>query len=144
MSNLETKVQEVNKILKDGEPDNITADKSRGFVMTGYTPQYVVDAMNKVFGLEGWGFEDIYNKIADREAVAHVRVWLKTEEGTVERTAYGSKVMFEKTSYGDAKKSAQTDGLKKALSYFSIGNRAYHGKLEAKEKGSFATDYSNY
>jgi recombination DNA repair RAD52 pathway protein len=143
---LENKVKEVNEILKAGEPDNITADKSRGFQMTGYSPQYVVDAMNKVFGLEGWGFEDIYNKIDKngKEAVAHVRVWLKTEDGAVERTAYGSKVMFEKTSYGDAKKSAQTDALKKALSYFSIGNRAYHGKLEAKEKGSFATDYSNY
>lgn len=139
---LEKKVKEVNEILKNGEPDNVTADKSRGFQLTGYSPQYVVDAMNKVFGLEGWGFEDIYNKISNGEAVAHVRVWLQTEENAVERTAYGSKVMLEKTSYGDAKKSAQTDGLKKALSYFSIGNRAYHGKLKAKE--SFATDYDNY
>lgn len=134
MRNLEALVQEVNKILKDGEPSNITADKSRGFEMTGYSPQYVVDAMNKVFGLDGWGFEDIYNKVADKEAVAHVKVWLKLDEvRVVERTAYGSKKLLEKTSYGDAKKSAQTDGLKKALSYFSIGNRAYHGKLEAKE-----------
>lgn len=145
MANLEESVKEVNKILKEGEPENITADKSRGFEMTGYSPQYVVDAMNKVFGLDGWGFEDIYNKIADKEAVAHVRVWLKVDDDhTIERTAYGSKVLVEKTdketgkkrvltTYGDAKKSAQTDGLKKALSYFSIGNRAYHGKLEVKK-----------
>jgi len=133
MIDLKALVKKVNKILKDGEPGNITADKSRGFEMTGYSPQYVVDAMNEVFGLDGWGFEDIYNKVADKEAVAHVRVWLKLdEERVVERTAYGSKRLLEKTSYGDAKKSAQTDGLKKALSYFSIGNRAYHGKLEVK------------
>lgn len=122
--------KKVNKILKDGEPDNVTSDPSRGFDMTGYSPQYVVDAMNEVFGLDGWGFEDIYNKVADKEAVAHVRVWLKLDENrAVERTAYGSKQLLDKTSYGDAKKSAQTDAIKKALSYFSIGNRAYHGKL---------------
>src|SRR6185312_17383890 len=30
---------------------------------------------------------------------------------------------------GDARKGAQTDAIKKALSYFSIGNRAYQGLL---------------
>lgn len=137
---MEDKVKQVNQILKDGEPGNITADKSRGFELTGYDPQYVVDAMNKVFGVEGWGFEDIYNKIAEKEAVAHIRVFLTDGENRYERTAYGSKRMMEKTSFGDAKKSAQTDALKKALSYFSIGNRAYHGKLKLNNN-SYGNQY---
>ena len=53
------------------------------------------------------------------------------------RTAYGSKQNIKRksgdkwnSSWGDCKKSAQTDALKKALSYFSIGNKAYHGLLK--------------
>ncbi len=41
---------------------------------------------------------------------------------------------------GDARKGAQTDALKKGLSYFGIGNRAYHGLLEnPKESKNGAT-----
>lgn len=133
---LEQKIKKINKILKDGEPGNITEDNSRGFVLSGYDPQYVIDAMNTVLGVRQWGFEDIYNKVAGGEAVAHIRAWVEYGEGgKIERTAYGSKKIIFKgekqlTSFGDAKKSAQTDAIKKALSYFSIGNRAYHGKLK--------------
>jgi recombination DNA repair RAD52 pathway protein len=132
------KVKKVNKILLKGEPHNITEDLYSGFKATGYKPQYIVDAMNQVFGIDGWGFDEISNKIVgadyELEAVANVKVFI----GESYRYAYGGKkFQWQKdgeskiTDYADAKKSAQTDAIKKALSYFSVGNRAYHGKLKA-------------
>lgn len=134
---MEEKIKKVNKILKKGEPKNITEDKTRGFSSTGYDPQYIIDAMNKVFGIEGWGFEDLYNKTFENETVAKIRAWLSVGDNEVSRTAYGSKKILEKTWLGDAKKSAQTDAIKKALSYFSIGNRAYHGRLKKSDKKGY-------
>jgi len=124
---MEDKIKKVNELLLKGEPDNISEDTYSGFKKSGYSPQYVVDAMNAVFGIDGWGFKDIYNKFANGEVVAKVKVWIG--DITISRTAYGGEVKREKQNYGDCKKSAQTDALKKALSYFSVGNRAYHGKL---------------
>ena len=146
---MESKIKEVNKILLDGEPGNITEDSYSGFKATGYKPQYVIDSMNKVFGIDDWGFEVISNEIGGKdqemEAVCSIKVFIRTvrrlENGNTgykraDRTAYGGKkIQWRKTGekvtdFADAKKSAQTDALKKALSYFSIGNRAYHGKLK--------------
>jgi recombination DNA repair RAD52 pathway protein len=55
-----------------------------------------------------------------------VKVWLK--DIACMPVGWGQS-RVTKGDAGDAKKGAQTDALKKALSYFSIGNRAYHGYL---------------
>lgn len=129
----EDKIKRVNEILKNGEPHNIEVDTSRGFTLTGYKPQYIIDAMNQVFDIALWKFEKIsssINKIDSdqRVAVAEYQVTIITDGIEVSRTAFGSHTV-KKDRLGDALKSAQTDSIKKALSYFSIGNRAYHGKL---------------
>ena len=126
-------VERVNKLLKDGEPGNITKADTNGYV--GYEPQAIIDSMNESFGLGNWGFEELSSETVDNEkgtlAVAQVRVWLKDID--FKPFAWGqSRVTRGDT--GDAKKGAQTDAIKKALAYFSIGNRAYHGLLEKPEK----------
>lgn len=129
------KVEEVNAMLLAGEPANISIDTYSGY--TGYSPQYIVDALNEVFGAEVWGFEEIENKLKDTGkktktgepmiiSVSRVKVWFKD---VGERVAYGQGSVT-KGNYGDGMKSAQTDAIKKALSYFSIGSRAYRGELE--------------
>lgn len=130
---VESKVREVNELLKQGEPGNVSADTYSN--STGYKPQYIIDAMNKVFGLGGWGFEEISNDLVDKNeegkptmAVAQVKVWLR--EIDFQPAAYGQS-RVTRGDYGDARKGAQTDALKKALSYFSVGSRAYHGLLKA-------------
>ncbi|MHA1400174.1 MAG: Rad52/Rad22 family DNA repair protein [Candidatus Heimdallarchaeaceae archaeon] len=130
-----TKIKEVNKILKAGEPNNITVDTYSGY--TGYKPQSVVDAMNEVFGIDGWGFLEIETHTVKGAittkrgkndlAVSKIEAWI----GDVKRQAWGQN-QVTKGEYGHAKKSAQTDALKKALSYFSIGSRAYHGELKVE------------
>ena len=132
-------VKRVNEILKAGEPNNISVDSYSNY--SGYRPQYVVDAMNQVFGVHSWGFEEIgthtvKNAITTKKgqndlAVSKVEVWIVDKE--IKRPAWGQN-QVTRGDYGDAKKSAQTDALKKALSYFSVGNRAYHGKLNVKQE----------
>ena len=127
----QAKVQAVNEILLKGEPANISVDEHSGY--TGYKPQAVVDAMNEVFWGE-WGFEEVSSEITPGEkglAIAQVRVWLKGVE--FKPTSYGQN-RVTRGDVGDARKGAQTDAIKKALSYFSIGNRAYHGLLPDKKE----------
>ena len=131
---IEQKIKAVNKILHEGEPGNISVDNYSGF--TGYKPQYIIDAMNAVFKIGQWGFEEIASEIVTHQsekgnsslAIAQVKVWLKTIDFAP--VGYGQS-RVTKGDIGDAKKGAQTDAIKKALSYFSIGNRAYHGLLKA-------------
>jgi len=131
---IEQKIKAVNKILQGGEPGNISIDNYSGF--TGYKPQYLIDAMNAVFQIGQWGFEEVASEIVTHQtekghsslAIAQVKVWIKDIE--FKPVGYGQS-RVTKGDVGDAKKGAQTDAIKKALSYFSIGNRAYHGLLKA-------------
>jgi hypothetical protein len=133
-STIEDKVKAVNKVLQDGEPQNVSIDAYSGY--TGYKPQFIVDAMNIVFKLGNWGFEEVASEIVTHQtekgtstlAIAHVKVWLKGVD--FQPASYGQS-RVTKGDIGDAKKGAQTDAIKKALAYFSIGNRAYHGLLKA-------------
>jgi hypothetical protein len=133
-NNIADKVRKVNALLLKGEPNNITVDSYSNY--TGYSPQYIIDAMNAVMFGE-WGFEEMSNQLVDKDdsgkpglAIAQVSVWLSGVE--FRPKAYGQS-RVTRGDFGDAQKGAQTDAIKKALSYFSIGNRAYHGKLEKKK-----------
>ena len=132
---VEEKIKAVNKILQDGEPRNVSNDTYSGF--TGYKPQYIVDAMNAVFHIGGWSFEEVAAEIVSHQtekgttstlAIAQVKVSMKGIDFMP--VGYGQS-RVTKGDLGDAKKGAQTDAIKKALSYFSIGNRAYHGLLKS-------------
>lgn len=128
---IEGKIKEVNSVLLKGEPGNISADNYSG--MTGYKPQYIIDAMNAVFGIGEWGFTEVSNVLyrmqptdLDVLAIAQTEVWIKGID--FKPKAYG-QARITRGDVGDAQKGAQTDAIKKALSYFSIGNRAFHGLL---------------
>jgi hypothetical protein len=130
-----TQVKRVNDLLEAGEPRNVSLDEHTSY--TGYKPQFVCDAMNEVFGIGAWGFEEVSNEISATQdgkglAIAQVRVWLAGSD--FKPTGWGQN-RITRGDTGDAKKGAQTDALKKALSYFSVGTRAYQGLLVAGEKG---------
>ncbi len=129
---IEEKIKEVNEILTKGEPGNISVDTYSGY--SGYKPQFIIDAMNAIFGIGGWGFEELSSSLEGgvegknaTMAVGQVKVWIKGVEFAP--VGWGQS-RITKGDIGDAKKGAQTDAIKKALSYFSIGNRAYHGLLK--------------
>jgi recombination DNA repair RAD52 pathway protein len=132
---VEDRIKAVNKILQDGEPGNISVDSYSN--RTGYKPQYLIDVMNAVFKIGQWGFEEVGAELVTNQtdkgtsatiAIAQVKVWIK--DIAFMPVGWGQS-RVTKGDIGDAKKGAQTDAIKKALSYFSIGNRAYHGLLKA-------------
>ena len=133
------KIKAVNKILQEGEPKNVSVDSYSGY--SGYKPQHIVDSLNAVFGIGGWGFVEIASEIVTVQtdkgtasiAIAQVQVWLK---GIDFMPVGWGQARVTKGDVGDAKKGAQTDAIKKALSYFSIGNRAYHGLLRTEGTGN--------
>lgn len=126
-------VQHVNDVLGAGEPNNISFDAFGGY--TGYKPQYIIDALNDVLGFGGWGFDELSSEIAGQGdkglVIAQVRVWVK---GVDFRPTSWGQARITKGDIGDARKGAQTDAIKKGLSYFSIGNRAYQGLLPKPEE----------
>jgi len=126
---MQENILKVNKALELGEPDNISEDPYTHY--TGYQPQTIIDAMNDSLGIDGWGFEDLSNEVNEEStlALAQVKVWIGSVDNF--RTAYGQG-RVTRGDVGDGRKSAQTDALKKALSYFSVGNRAYLGLLDVK------------
>lgn len=127
-----SKVDQVNAILLKGEPGNVSHDSYSNY--TGYSPQATIDAVNEVFGVDGWGYEDVITKVEKSEGkvtISKVAVWISNKENT--RSAYGQS-RITKGDVGDALKGAQTDALKKALASFSIGNRAYLGLLAGESK----------
>lgn len=132
---VQTNIEQVNKLLEESEPDSISYDDYSGYI--GYKPQYVVRAMNKTFGYGSWGFNKLSMEVTEPDekgnmlAIAQVEAWLKGIENKM--TAYGQS-RVTRGDVGDAMKGAQTDALKKALSYFDIGQRAYFGLLEKPKK----------
>ena len=46
--NIREIVEQINALLKEGEPDNISEDTYNHY--TGYAPQAIFDAMNQVLG----------------------------------------------------------------------------------------------
>lgn len=128
------KVEQVNAILLAQEPGNISEDEYSHY--TGYKPQSIKDAMNKVFGLGKWGFSELSNEITKDDSgksivIAKVKVWIVGVEWEPE--AWG-QARIMRGDIGDSFKSAETDAMKKGLSNFSIGNRAYLGLLPGKKE----------
>ena len=130
---LADKVKAVNALLKAGEPSNWSTDH-KGYA--GYKPQSIIDAVNTEL-IGDWSVEvidkDKYlsaRKDKNGNAIQNVVVWVKVTLSGTSFTACASHPIID--DIGDAWKSAQTDATKKALSHFSIGNRAYHGLLTNK------------
>ena len=124
-------IKKINEILKAGEEKGNFSNDHKGYA--GYKPQSIIDAVNTEF-IGDWSVEvidkDKYisaKKDKNGNIIQNVVVWVKVTLSGTSFTACASHPIID--DIGDAWKSAQTDATKKALSHFSIGNRAYHGLL---------------
>lgn len=105
----------------------------------GYKPQFIVDAVNEVFGPENWHYQlhdtDLFTSGDDGQSgqvVVSVELFLRSNS---ESTFITHGIQFGQSqiiygNVGDAKKGAVTDAVGKGLSLFSIGKAAYRGELE--------------
>lgn len=144
-STIKSRIKLINERLKKGEElkgdaCSITHDSYAGY--TGYKPQWIIDSMNEFLEPGTWGYEGIEQKIVEgtssknestKLAIAKGIVWLKIynldKEEKWKFPCMGQS-RVTKGDIGDALKGAQTDALKKGLSNFSIGSRAYLGLLK--------------
>jgi len=137
---LSNKVEEVNKTLDSFGAKAIQVDNTRSYKAIGYRPQFVIDAMNKAFGVGGWSHnvekieqnDVILAKSGKTRTAVHVlmTVTLKDGETTFTTGQQAGESFIVQGSVGNAIKSAITDGLGKCLALLSVGNKAYRGELE--------------
>lgn len=133
MTDILEKIKRVNERLLKGEPANISENKYSSYASSGYKSQHIVDALNLELGIGMWGFEETESTLVYDEcnkpimALSTVKVWIA---GCVSEFSAHGQCSIRSGDIGDAKKGAVTDALKKGLSYFSIGNRAFHGLLQ--------------
>lgn len=124
-----SKVKAVNTLLETqgaAAVQKFAKLKNTGRDIYGYQPQKVFDAMNEVFGPDGWLHKIVSMEYTETQVIASISVTLG------DRTAeqFGEHRIM-KGDKGSACKSAVTDGIQKALSLFGVGAKAYRGELEA-------------
>lgn len=113
------------------------------FVQTGIRPAYVTERLNQVFGFEGWEAVEVEIKEDGKDIATKVRLTVfltvKSEDGAYTkipiavREQWGSTRRFGSQLYGDALKSAFTNGLCKAASLLDVAHHAYKGLLAPVE-----------
>jgi len=135
------KINQVNELLK-AQGSQIIQKIQIGNrpAMYGYKPQYVIDAVNEVIGIQNWHYKlhdtDIFTSGEDDnsgQVVASVEIFMRDSPDS-EFISHG--VQFGQCAIihgnvGDSKKGAVTDAIGKSFSLFSIGNAAYRGELGA-------------
>lgn len=113
-------------------PDEaITADNSRGFLLTGIKSAYVVERLNETLGLCGWGwwFKVVSLDIGEQFVLADIDLYYADDELWSQPIRASGDQRIIKGRIGDAKKGAVSDALKKAASFLGVGERAYKGLL---------------
>lgn len=100
-----------------------------GMVRYGYKPQYIFDAVNQHIGPENWRYELVKEEIFESQAVAEVRLFLKTDAEWLCKGSHKGQMQIVKGNVGDAQKGAITDAIQKCFSLISVGQDSYRGLL---------------
>ncbi|MBK3332221.1 hypothetical protein GWK41_03955 [Persephonella atlantica] len=126
----------VNEILDSYGEKALQEVPARGRKLTGYIPQFLIDALNSVTTLWSYDYrlisleeKEVMRKSGNKEKVyqATVEVSLWILDDRIRKVQIGGG---ENVTAADALKGAITDGIGKCLSLYSIGSRAYRGELE--------------
>lgn len=124
-------------------------DKSRGFPLTTIDAYYIIERLNKVFGMcgEGWGLKIKEYIRTETEITALSVFWYKNGDEIMEIQCEGGKRIV-KTNITDAYKSARTNAICKGASFIGVGMNVYKGEYkdnysgENGEKKNFAGENS--
>lgn len=139
------KQAEIYKLLSAPLPQNAIQFTSKektkkGYDMTGYSYQFVVNRLNEVLGPLNWSTKEEFEivKAANPSAFKKWETTCKIElticiNGlAVTRTAWGGSGNAEKV---DSVKGAWTQALKRAASLFGVGKEAYEGTIDPEFLG---------
>lgn len=149
------KILSMRDILKAEFSDEaITVNENVKPIQIGIKPQYIIERLTDVFGIDGWEHnidKDINGKACvehftshweyngqqkeNKSVVCYGTLIIKNKDGKIIRTISspgGANVISGRMS--DAIKSARTDSLGKCASYIEIAHQAYKGQLENPNK----------
>ncbi|MBA3006693.1 MAG: hypothetical protein KJ900_05265 [Proteobacteria bacterium] len=136
MSTLTEKINATNNMLRDSGSNAIQKIEMKdregkviGQIRYGYKPQYVFDAVNQIIGPENWRYELIKEEIFENQAVAEVKLFLKTDAEWLCKGSHKGQMGIVRGNVGDAQKGAITDAIQKCFSLISVGQDAYRGLL---------------
>lgn len=142
------KVKKANKVLDKVEKFATQTNRSQGYEQKGYNPQYVIEAVSAAFGpdnivikevkhdfvfiepkkVESEGKDDEY-EYGYIEVKVIVGLRVSAESPFIYRQARGGKQWRKPRHQHSATESAKSSAIKKALSRFNIGDKAYKGEL---------------
>ena len=138
------KVTRVNEILDEHGPSAIQVYDTGSFEAIGYKPQYIIDAVNEVFGIGKWRHvlhshevREVTTKAGNKRliAIAEVSVQILGEPLFETGIQFGNG-QIAAGNVGDGIKSAITDAIGKCFSLMSIGFKAYRGELDKPKNAS--------
>lgn len=110
----------------------------KGYDTTGIGYQWIVNRLNEVCGLDGWGYDykilnesigEFANKKPRIELTVETSIWISAVENS--RACIGGHIA---SNYADAYKGAITNALKKTAAFWGVGKQAYEGTLDDDAK----------
>jgi len=119
----------------------------KGYDTTGYQYQYLVERLNIVLGLDGWGMSwKVVKEIGGEwstgrkfwEITTKVAIWLQINDKKCVRTCAGG---HKSEMHADALKGSITNGIKKTLALFDVGGDAYKGILDEDYRAAEADSH---
>lgn len=109
-------------------PEAYSTDSSRGFNLTSLKAQYAIERLNDVLGINGWDLKGQF--VPTEKGILYMGSLSILNEKepihSVEAIGYADN----KKNIGDTYKSARTDALSKASSYFGLGNEMFKGNIQ--------------
>lgn len=121
--------QKIVEKLKEPLPQKALKEHGTKKNLSSISPQYIIDRLNDVFGVNGWHF---HTEIVDKKDKMVVVIgYLIICEYGVLKQAYGGN---DNNDLGDAYKGASTDALTKAASMIGIAGDVYKGLQSHKTK----------
>ena len=104
--------------------------KGRGPVLTTIQAGYITQTLNMVVGIGGWAFTRSEIQVYENNKCVEVTLYIADKHGQVaSHTAFGGS----RNPGPDGLKSAVTDGLTKAASYFGLGEEVFCGQVSADD-----------
>ena len=144
-------IKKANQILKNGEPDNISADPTSSFSAKTYYPQAALNALNEAGLLGYYSFEMLEEKLLN-EFQVQVKVKLKIlgldftpvviSTGDIIRTKKDI-ALGKPGDISTAYKKAFVDGWKKCFAHFGFMDRVYLGELGGNPESEYSESHEN-
>lgn len=144
-------------VLNEPFPDEaLETDDSRGFQLVGLKGYYVIERLNRAFGLcgTGWKYDVLQTDVRENEVNVTIAFQYRIPNAphldgwSIPIWITGNNNIV-KNRVGDALKGALTDGIKKAASLIGVGMAIYkgerrngHGKQPAAKKSESAASFT--